>query len=851
MIAVALKGLLGRKLRAALTALAIMLGVAMVSGTYVLTDTISSAFRTAIAEAQAGTSAVISGKEIVDFSRSGHPTLPAALLERVLALPEVEAATGTVSDSAKLVDREGRLIQSSLGWTFAFSYDPRGERFNPTALVAGRWPAGPREIVIDKGTAGRKGFAVGHEIGVLLRGPVREFRIVGLARFGSISIGGVSFAIFDTATAQALFGKRGRFDEISLAARPGVSPQELVRKIAPILPASARVRTAQAEVDEDRKEIEEGLGFVRKFLLAFGGIALFVGAFVIFNTLSITVAQRAREFATLRMIGASRRQVLASVGLEALVIGTLGSVAGLVLGLGLAKGLNALFVSFGIDLPRSGTVFATRTVVVSLLVGVVVTLLAGLAPAIRATRVPPVAAVREGATLPRSRLSGLAPGIGLATTALGIAALLYGMFASGVEATQRLLAFGLGSLTLFVGVALVSPRLVVPFASLLGLPARRLGGAAGRLARENSMRNPSRTAVTAAALMIGLALVTLVGVLGAGVRESVGRTIERQLRADYVVTSQSGFEPFAVAAGEAVARAPGVELAADVRGEDALVDGSEKEATGIDPGPLDQVYDFAWKEGSNAVLDELGPNEAIVTEDLADTHGLGIGSRITIHSPSGGRAEFVVQGVYRPPLIGSLLGDVSIPLGTFDRLFPRAQNLYTFVNVGGEEYPTAAETLKRALADFPDATVQTRDEFVTRTQDQLTQALGLLYVLLTLSVIVSLFGMVNTLVLSVFERTRELGMLRAVGMTRRQVRRMVRHESVITALIGAALGIPLGILLATLVSRALADEGMVFALPAGMLATFAAVAVIAGVLAAILPARRASRLNVLEALQYE
>ena len=857
MIGVALKGLAGRKLRSTLTALAIVLGVAMVSGTYVLTDTIDQAFDNVFAESYAGTDAVVSGRE-ADISFQGDtpdlPPVPADLLEKVRALPDVAAATGGIYDDSntKLLTKEGKAVETQGAPSFGFGIDTSQTRFNPLRLLEGRWPSADGEVVIDSGTADDEGYRVGEEIGISTLQPVGRFAVVGIAQYGGVeSLGSTTFAVFTIPAAQALLDREGQFDAISVAAKPGVTEDELVREIRPILPPKAKVQSAAVEAKEQSEEIAEFTKFIRYFLLAFAGIALFVGAFVIFNTLSITVAQRTREFATLRTIGASRRQVLGSVVVEALTIGFLASLVGLFLGLGLAKGLNALFVALNLDLPISGTVFAVRTVVVSLLVGVLITLVAGFFPALRATRVPPIAAVREGAALPRSRLSRLSPYIAGVTTALAVLLLLNGMFRDGLGIAERLLSLGAGCLLLFLGVALISSRLVKPLGSVLGWPGRRIGGAAGKLASENAVRNPGRTAATAAALMIGIALVTFVAVLASGMKQSNRGAIERQVRAEYVVTSQDGFTPFVAAAGDALASAPGIELVTSVRAELGKVAGSSKYVTGIEPDKIARAYRFDWKEGSDAVLGELGRNGAIIDDDFADDKKLEVGDTFSLLVPSGKRTELEVKAIYEPPPFYPLLGSVSIPQAAFDSLYERPRNQFTFVDVPGEPTDETTRELEQAVAGYPDANVLTRSEWITDQDEDFNQFLLMLYVLLALSVIVSVFGMVNTLVLSVFERTRELGMLRAVGMTRRQARRMVRHESVITALIGAALGLPLGVFLAALVTRALSQFEVEFKVPVGQLVVFAVVATAVGILAAVLPARRAARLNVLEALQYE
>jgi putative ABC transport system permease protein len=858
-IRVALRGLAGRKLRAVLTAIAIILGVAMMSGTYVLTDTIDKAFSQIFDESYAGTDVVVSGQG-ADISFQGDttedPPIDASLVETIRGLPGVEVAAGGIVNETdtKIIDKDGDAINTQGAPSFGFGLDPSPEveRFNPLNLVEGRYAEASDEVVADAGTADRQGWQVGDRIEISTLQPKREFEIVGVAKYGDVdSLGTATFAVFDIPTAQTLLDREGQLDYISVAAEQGTTPDQLIETIGPALPDGAKVRSAAVEAQEDKDEISEFTSFIRYFLLAFAGIALFVGAFVIFNTLSITVAQRTREFATLRTVGASRRQVLGSVILEALTIGIIASVIGLFGGLGLAWALNRLFEALDLDLPQADTVFATRTIVVSLLVGVIVTLVAGLFPAIRATRVPPIAAVREGATLPKSRFARFTPFVALGAIALALFLLGFSMFKDELATGDRLLSIAGGVLLLFVGVAMVSSRLVRPIAAVVGWPARQLGGAAGKLARGNSVRNTGRTAATAAALMIGIALVTFVSVLADGLKSSNRDAIEEQITADYVVTSQDGFTPFVADAGEAIRSAPEAQLVTSVRSDLGKIGDDDGYVTGIEPGAITQVYNFDWKEGSDEVLGQLGRNGAIVDADFAEEHDIAVGDTVRFTSASNERLPIEIKAIYEPPPFYPLLGSVSIPKATFDSLYERPRNQFTFVNVPGDPSPAADESLEAAVADYPDAKVQTREDWITQQDEEFNQFLVMLYVLLALSVIVSIFGMVNTLVLSVYERTRELGMLRAVGMTRRQVRRMVRHESVITALIGAALGLPLGIFLAALVTRALGEFDVRFSVPVGQLVVFAIIAVIVGIIAAILPARRAARLNVLNALQYE
>jgi putative ABC transport system permease protein len=855
MIGVALKGLGGRKLRTALTMFAIILGVAMVSGTYVLTDTIDKAFNGIFQESYANTDVVVSGKT-AEISFHGDateaPPIPAATLDKVRALPDVEAATGSVVDqtNTKLLTKKGKAVDTGGAPSFGFGIDPAEQRFNPLKLVEGTWAQAPGEVVLDSAAADEEGYKIGDTVKIATLKPVEEFKVVGLAHYGDVeSLGTATFAVFTIPEAQRLLEREGQLDAISVAAKDGVTPQQLQTELRDELGSGVTVRTGDQQASKDLESVEF-TNFIRYFLLSFAGIALFVGAFVIFNTFSITVAQRTREFATLRTIGASRRQLLQSVILEAFVIGFAAALIGLMAGLGLAVGLNALFKALNLDLPTQGTVFATRTIVVSMLIGIVVTVLAGIFPALRATRVPPIAAVREGAVLPKSRFSPFVPYLAIAIITIGIAALGLAMFKDELATAPRLLLIAGGVLALFTGVAMVSSHLVKPLASVLGLPAQRVGGAAGGLAKRNSMRNPGRTASTAAALMIGVALVTFIAVLANGMKASNRGAIEDQVKADYVVTAQDGFSPFVPGAADALADSPDAELVTSVRAELGKVAGSSQYVTGIKPDDIAEAYVFEWEDGSNAVLAHLGRNGAIVAKDFADQKNLEIGDNVKLLTPSATKADLVVRGIYKPPPFFPLLGSVSISQAAFDSLYERPRNSFVFVNTASDN-PATTAGLEKSVADFPDAKVQTRGAWIDSQDEDFNQFLILLYVLLTLSVVVSVFGMINTLVLTVFERTRELGMLRAVGMTRRQVRRMVRHESVITALIGAALGLPLGVFLAALVTRALSQFEVKFSIPGGQLAIFALVAIIVGIVAAIVPARRAAKLNVLRALQYE
>jgi putative ABC transport system permease protein len=795
MTRIALKSLAARRLRTALTALAIVLGVAMVSGAFTITDTMRGAADSLSSAAYDGTDAVVEARTsfAVDAGdwTAKRPTVDGSVLAQVRAVPGVGVAAADITDEAKIIKRDGKPAGD--GPYFGIGFDsktPGAERLTPFRLDSGRWAAGPGEVVLDAATAEDQDYRIGSTVPITTRGIEHKFKVVGTARFGSVkSLGTATSAVFDLRAAQELFGRGDKVDGVLVAGRDGVPAAQLRSELAKALP-KAQVVTAEKQDRFTLDGLEQFISIIRIALLVFGGVAILVGAFTIFNTLSITVAQRTRELGLLRMVGAHRRQLLGSVLVEALAVGVLASVIGLVTGLGLAKALDALFDSMGLALPEAGMVFAARTIVVSLLVGTLVTLIAGLLPAWRATRVAPVEALRSAI-----------PGAG----------------------RVRLPA-----------------RAVRAMASLIGRPAQAIGGAAGGLARRNAMRQPGRTMTTATALVIGVALVTLVTVVATGLKDTTRGALEHRIGAGHVITAADGWSPTDPAVEKALAGAGPV---TGIRQDRGLAFGDKETVNAIDTATSRGMLSFDWVQGDDSVQSQLGSDGAIVDEGWAKEHRLGVGDDFALTSANGTRLDLTVRGIEGSPMIDSMgLGPVTIGRAAYDGAFENERSLVLLSD---------ASDPAKALTGMPDTKVRTKAQYVDEQVKGVDQLLAIFYVLLALAVIVSLFGIVNTLVLATFERTQELGTLRAVGMSRRQVRRMVRHESVITALIGAVCGMALGLALAAGVTSAFSDEGLAFAIPAGALIAFTIVAIVAGVLAAVLPARRAARTNVLVALAYE
>ncbi|HEX2119837.1 MAG TPA: FtsX-like permease family protein [Acidimicrobiales bacterium] len=842
MLRAILKGVLAHKLRLFLTAMAVVLGVSFVAGTYVLTDTINKTFDTLFTEISAGVDVSVRAQSGFEDDAGGiettRDTVPASVLEAVRRVPGVEAAEPTVTGYAQFIDEQGKAVATSGAPTLGFNWtDPE---LSPLQLRSGRAPQGPGEVVVDAVTAREHDFAVGDRVRMLFRGPTEDFTIVGITGFGEAdNLAGATLAIFELETAQRVFGKVGRYDSVEAKAGAGVSTLELRDRVAAAVPSGVEVVTSQQVADESAESVQQALGFFGTALLVFAGISLFVGGFIILNTFSILVAQRTRELALLRALGASRGQVMTSVIGEAFVVGLFASVVGLGVGVLVAIGLQELLQAFGIDLPASGVVVKPRTIIAALLVGVVVTVLSSVSPARRASRISPMAALRgagveQGGSLrPRTAVGGV-------VTAVGAAALLFGLSGS-------LSLVGLGAALVFVGVALLSPAVARPMAMVIGSPLPRIAGVSGKLGRQNAIRNPRRTAATSAALTVGLGLVACVSVLAASIKDSAAEIVDDYLAADFIITTTQFVPTISTELAPRLAQQPELAAVSGLQTGQWRYQGDGRSLFAGDPATLGQVLKLDVTEGD---VGGLARGEILIDEDELDEQGFRVGDVLPMTFARTGEQQIRIAGTFAN---NQLLGSYLVSTATFEANFTERLDLIVLARTAEGVSPQAARAaVERVTADYPNVELRDQAEFKQEQENQVNQILGLVTALLFLSILIALFGIVNTLALSIFERTRELGLLRAVGMSRRQVRSMIRGESVIIAVLGAVLGVAVGMLFGWAIVNALDSEGVTnIVVPGGQLLVYVVLAGVAGVVAAVFPARRAARLDVLAAISHE
>ncbi|HEX6596905.1 MAG TPA: FtsX-like permease family protein [Acidimicrobiales bacterium] len=843
------KSLLARKRRLITTALAVTLGVAFMAGTLVLTDTIGQTFDDLFGNAYANTDVQV--RQVASFEGpDGFDTadqrgrVDASIIPSLLAIDGVATAEGDIFGYARLLAKDGDPIgRPDMGAPTIGSVWSETE-LNPFRIVAGQAPRADDEVVIDRKSANDGKLAVGDTTRVLVQAGPQEIRIAGIAKYGTAdSPGGASFVLFRSSVAQRLLAEPGKFDSISLIAEPGISQGELAARVRAALPEGTEAVTGAVVTEENQDAMREAFSFFNTFMLVFAIVALLVGAFMIFNTFSITVAQRTRENGLLRALGASRRQVLLAVLLEALVVGALASLLGLAGGVVVAGGLQSMLAGFGLDIPTGGVVFKPSTVYTSVIAGMGVTLVAAVSPARKAAKIPPIAAMHAEVTGSTGYGSKERVMVGLLLLVAGVSSMLIALFG---DVSNTLALLGIGVLAVFFGVSALGRTVSLPLSRFLGAPLPRLRGASGILARENAMRNPKRTAASASALMIGVGLVGFITILASSTKASINAAIDRSVTGDIVVTSGSGFfggmDPgFAQRLNDV----PEVGSATGVRMGPARVGDNVERIAAIDGVTGFEIIDVKPLQGAPQ---DLGRDGIAVYKDAADDEGLSVGDEVRVLFKDTGEHVLRVAMIFGEdqPLTTPYL----LTTEGYETYFADAYDAQVFVKKApGTSTAAALAAVERVADEYPGTKVFDQAGFKAEQGKQVDTILGLVYALLALAVVIALLGIGNTLALSIFERTRELGLLRAVGMTRAQLRRTIRWESVLIALQGTVLGLVIGVFFGWALVAGLEDQGIErFDIPVGAMVMVAVLAAMAGVAAAIGPSRRAAKLNVLQAI---
>lgn len=849
MLRAALRNLLAHKLRLTLTGLAIVLAVAFVAGTYIFTDSLRASLDTLISQ---DTPDVTVSPASADFSpqfqgQGETLTVPTSLVPQIQALPGVQTVEPEVRvPNVVILDAEGKPLGADQGGFGAGSAIGQSwvtvDALNPAQVTAGSAPLGRDQLALDTGSAEQLQAVPGDPISVLLPdGKRRTFTLAGTTELSAASGFGVGFVSWDFPTAQRLLVGQGQATSIAVLAEPGASQPVLRDAITPLLPPGTEAVTGEEQASQVSAQLNSGLGFLNTFLLVFAIVSLFVAAFLIYNTFSMLVAQRSRELALLRAIGASRAQVLSSIMVEAVVVAIVASLLGIAVGAAFAKGLQVLFQAAGAPFPASALVFEPRTIAVSMTVGILITVLSALLPARRAGTVAPIAALREETPQIKSLRRRTVLGGFLVGAGVGLAVMAPRLAEFGT--TKGALMAGIGAGAILLGVLALSPELARPTVAVFGAVFR---GVVGTLARGNTRRNPRRTAATAGALTIGLCLMSTISVLAASTQKSVAGIVDQVIGADFIVTGY-GFQPFPGTVAERVREVPGVAEAAVVRQAPMRAPGTgDTLVTGVDPTAIQRALTLDVTAGS---LDDVTDGTVALDDDTAAEIGAGIGTTIQVLSVAG-PVDLKVAAIYKPA--GGFTGYV-VNLPQAAAMGSGSQDNIVYIVIADGVSADSVETeLTTALADFPNTQILDQSAFKDTISDQIGQLLTFLFALLVLAVLIALLGIVNTLALSVFERTREIGLLRAVGMSKAGIRRTIVVEALLIAVFGAILGMVTGVAFGAMLQRILAAEGIdQFAVNVPQLVLFLVLAAVGGVLAALWPAWRASRLRILDAIATE
>ena len=842
MLGLSLRMTLARKGRLVLTSLAIILGTGFLSGTLIFSDTLNKTFDRLFADVFRDVDAYVRSSQFVEVGFGGEQRAqtPITALETVLAVDGVDDATGDIQAFARIIAKDGTPMGSENGPP-TFGGIATESLAGLWTIEEGRLPVGPTEMVMDKATAKNADYAIGDRVRVTAQSGSRTFTLVGIANYGDVSSpGGATFALFDQPTASEFLLREGYVDAFLVKGDGTLSDEDLAARITASLDPTLKLETLTGAqiTQETQDQIGQVLSFLTIFLTAFSLIALGIGCFVIYNVFSITIAQRLRENALLRAIGASKRQVSTSMFVEAGVIGVIGSFLGFASGIGLSQALSALLNAFGVEIPTKGLSVSVSTLVITVLVGTIVTLVSAIFPALRAGRVPPLAALRDTA-LEVVDQRGRRVLIGVVVSALGA----LGITLTALGRSNNFLGFGI--LFVFAGVIIIGPAISKPVALALGRPIERWRGVTGGMARQNAARNPKRTARTAAPVLIGVALVTAFTAFAASLRAEIRDTIGSSFRGDYALSVDSqGFGGIPLTVTDQIAALPAVQQATGIGFVSVKFGEDSRFAVVIDPATTGGLYDFTMLEGRQ---DTLSPTGVLVSKTVATNKALSVGSNIPITLLDGDVVNAKVEGIFDGE---GTFGNYVVNRKLFtDTSTPLFNNYVYIVKSPGADDEALESAVSAITTELGIGTLQSREEFIDAQAAQVNQILGLIYGLLTLSIFIAVVGIVITLLLSVFERTREIGLLRAVGMTRSQVRTTVRWESVITSLYGAVVGVILGIVMGAVLIGVLADGGLsAFRLPVTGTVVILVLSFIIGVLASIYPARRATKVNVMRAI---